>query len=134
MLTSKCRLRSRSTTCTTLPIDGNITSKVATGFFLALALTFLIYQRFKYLTLKIVVNVTEYNIRSDAIQWRIPISLTVVHSIFALAFTVSEKLRFEMHDLDNLGQGHRVLQSKVYFSMVIIKVCKSHIRAIFVSC
>ena len=39
--------------------------------------------------LKICVKVTEYNIRSDAILWRISTSIKVIRYIFTLALTVS---------------------------------------------
>ena len=45
---------------------------------------------------------------SDAFRWRIPTSIKVIASIFTLVPTVSETLRFEMFDLENLGQVHGV--------------------------
>ena len=59
---------------------------------------------FECLTLKI--KVIKYNTRSDAMRWQMPTCLRVIASIFTLALTVSEILRFEMFDLENLGHGH----------------------------
>ena len=55
------------------------------------------------------VKVTEYNISNGAIGWRIPTSIKVdrVHILTQCA-TVSEILRFEMVDLENLGKGYNL--------------------------
>ena len=51
------------------------------------------------------VKVNEHKIRSDAVRWRIPAYIKVISCIFTLARTVPEILRFEMVDLENLGQS-----------------------------
>ena len=57
-----------------------------------------------FFTLKIEVKVTEYNIRNC--HSVVKTSLYRNHSAhFTLALTVSEILRFEMFDTENLGQG-----------------------------
>ena len=57
----------------------------------------------------------EYNIHSDAIGWRISTSTKVIAWNFTLALTVSEILKFEMSDLENLGQGQNTTAAMVLF-------------------
>ena len=45
-------------------------------------------------------------IRSDATRRRKPASVKVVPRVFTLTFGVSEILRYEMFDHENLVQGH----------------------------
>ena len=65
-------------------------------------------------------------IRSDAMQWQIPVSIKVTTRLFMLVLTVLEILRLEMFDFENLGQSHRVQHSQWSHSMTNINVYKSH--------
>ena len=47
-------------------------------------------------------------------------------NIFALAFTVSEILKFKMFDLQKVGQGYVVQFSHCWPSMANIKIYKNH--------
>ena len=58
--------------------------------------------------------------RNEAIRCQISTSTKVAVSIFALLLTVFEILTFQMFDLENLGQGHRVKVAVMPF--VSIKV------------
>ena len=57
------------------------------------------------------VKVTEQIIRSGVIRWQISTSVKV-STLFTLSLTISEILRFEMFDLENVGQGHLVQHSQ----------------------
>ena len=57
------------------------------------------------LTLKVKVKVTDYNVHSGAIRWRISTSVKDVRGIFATVLTVSEILTFQMCDLENIDDG-----------------------------
>ena len=60
------------------------------------------------LTLNVEVKATEYDIRSDTIAWRLPTSEKVVACVFTLNLAVTEILRFEMFDLENICKGSGV--------------------------
>ena len=79
------------------------------------------------LTLKILAKVTEYNIRSDAIPRQIPTSTK------AVAPTFSEILRFEMLDIENLGQNIGSQHSQCPHSMENVNVYKSRYWAFIIS-
>ena len=64
-------------------------------------------------------------VRCDAIRWRIRTSTTVVKRIFTPILTVSEILRLETFDLENLGQGHGEQHSQWSHSTMNINVYKS---------
>ena len=70
----------------------------------------------------------EYKIRSSVIRWQISNIKSVVLRISALALTVSDISTFEMFDLDNLGQDHRVQHSQGCHSLANINanLHKSH--------
>ena len=63
------------------------------------------------------VKVTEYNICSDAIRWRIPTSIKVAALVFILTVSVSEILRFNIFDLENVGQGQNAKFMQWHHSM-----------------
>ena len=71
-------------------------------------------------------EVAEYNIRSDAIQLRIPTSIKIVARNYTLALTVSDMLRFEMSDNENLGQSHGLQDLQWTISTANINVYKSY--------
>ena len=53
----------------------------------------------------------ECNIHNGAIRWQMSTSIKVIAYIFTLALThVSDILKFEISDHENLGQGHTVQQ------------------------
>ena len=56
----------------------------------------------KMLTLKIYINITEYNVRNDVIRRQISLSIKV-YPHFAPALTVSEKVTFKMFDLNTFS-------------------------------
>ena len=60
----------------------------------------------KCLTLKMFVNVTEYNIRNGSIRWQVSIYIKVDRERLSLALTVFEILK--IHDLENVDRGHDV--------------------------
>ena len=59
----------------------------------------------------------EYNIRNNAIRWRISTSVKVIARIFTLALAVFEIWTFQMFDFESLGQGHRIQHSQLCHSM-----------------
>ena len=65
-------------------------------------------------------------IHSYAIRWRILTSMTVVARIFMPATTVSEILRFEMFDLENVSQSHGVKHSQWSLSIANVSVYNSY--------
>ena len=67
----------------------------------------------------------EYYIRNGAIRWKISKSIKEI-THFCASFTISELLAFQISDLDNLGQGHRVQHLQLCHSMVNINLYKSH--------
>ena len=73
----------------------------------------------------------EYNIRNDAMRWRISTSIKVIAHFYAL--TMFEILTFQMFDLANLGQGLRAQHSQWWHSMANINLCKSHCTNFYVS-
>ena len=75
------------------------------------------YQRLKCLILKLYVNA----IRDGTTPWRISTSIKVMASLFMLVLTVSETLRFEKFDLENVDQGHGVQHSQWIYSMTDVK-------------
>ena len=50
----------------------------------------------------------EYIVRNDAIWRRISTYTKIDARIFTLSLTVFEILTFQMSDVENVGQGHRV--------------------------
>ena len=72
--------------------------------------TFPIYPISFFLSWK-QVKVAEYNVRNDAIRWRISTSIKDIVRTFMLSFTASEILTFQMFALEKIGQGHRVQHS-----------------------
>ena len=58
------------------------------------------------LTLKMKVNVTEYNIHNHVIRLQISTSLKEIFCIFAQARTICKILTFQIFYLEKLGQGH----------------------------
>ena len=60
-------------------------------------------------------------------------SIKVIIRMFALSLTVSEILPFQMFDLENLGQGHRVhlLYCQSISNTDLCKSYSTHFYAIF---
>ena len=71
------------------------------------------------------VNVTDYNTRNGAIQWKLSTFVKVVTN-FVISLTVSEILTFQICDHENLGQGHEVQRLQWYRSISDISLYKSH--------
>ena len=71
----------------------------------------------KCLTFKIKVKITEYNIHNSPIRWQISTSVEVILEIFRQLSPFSKYLHFKNRDLENVGQGHDVQNSRLCHSM-----------------
>ena len=60
----------------------------------------------------------ECKIRHDAMSLRKLTSIKVIERIFTQTFIVSETLKFEMFNLENLGRGHGVQNAQRCHSAV----------------
>ena len=106
----------------------NINLYKAIALIFTLALAIFVILKFQMFDLELWVKLTETNIRSDAIRWRISISTKVIASNFIPALIVSEILMFKGVDLQNLGKGHGEQHARWRHSMANTKVCKVTIR------
>ena len=83
----------------------------------------------KGLTLKMKIEVTQYNTDNGAIRWRISTSVKVIWYMFAIAFAISVILMLQICDLENLGNvteykiRNGPIQQKILTS---IKVTQEH--------
>ena len=80
----------------------------------------------KYLTLKMKVEVTKYNIHNDAIRWRISTSVRAMWRIVLKALTVCEILTFQILYIEDLGQDHGEQYWQCCHSTENIYLNKSH--------
>ena len=80
----------------------------------------------KCLTVKILVKVIDYSIRSYPTRWRISTCIKVIRRIFAVASTVSEILILYTFELWHFYQGHVVEKWYLRCSIANVNLHNSH--------